>query len=42
MNNAKKGFKTKRRKRKDPLSPKPKRRVFSSNERRRNSDPFRI
>ena len=40
MKSVKSGFKTKRRERKDPLSPKPKRRVFRSNEKRRNSDPF--
>ena len=38
----KSGFKTKRRKRKDPLSPKPRRRVFSSNAERNSNDPFRI
>lgn len=34
------GFKTKRKERKDPLSPKPKRRVFRSNENRNNNNPF--
>ena len=34
------GFKTKRRERKDPLSPKPKRRVFRSNKNRNNNNPF--
>ena len=40
ITSVKKTFKRNRDKRKDPLSPKPKRRVFRSNEGRRNSDPF--
>ena len=36
----KKTFKRNREKRKDPLSPKPRRRVFRSNERRNSNDPF--
>ena len=42
IKSVKTGFKTKRRKRKDPLSPKPKRRIFSSNAERNSNDPFRI
>ena len=40
IKSVKSGFKTKRRERKDPLSPKPKRRVFRSNENRNNNNPF--
>ena len=42
IKSVKSGFKTKRRIRKDPLSPKPRRRVFSSNAERNSNDPFRI